>query len=113
MNEAVLCAIEEHALTPEAIEQVVRLTERDDAREQQVALGRERKDLEKRIARLVAAVETAGDIASLGAKLRELEARRAAIDNTLRAAQPLPRLAPEVAEDRLAEWRRLRRRLRL
>ena len=32
MNEAVLQAIEEHALTPEAIEQVIRLTELDDVR---------------------------------------------------------------------------------
>jgi hypothetical protein len=31
MNEAVLQAIEEHALTPEAIEQVVLLSEREDA----------------------------------------------------------------------------------
>ena len=33
MNEAVLQAIEEHALTPEAIEQVVQLTERDEMRD--------------------------------------------------------------------------------
>ena len=30
MNEAVVQAIEEHALTPDAIEQVIRLSERDD-----------------------------------------------------------------------------------
>jgi hypothetical protein len=35
MNEAVLQAIEEHALTIEAVEQVIQLTERDDVREQQ------------------------------------------------------------------------------
>ena len=34
MNEAVLQAIEEHAVTPEAIEQVVQLTERDEMRDQ-------------------------------------------------------------------------------
>jgi hypothetical protein len=53
MNEAVLQAIEEHALTPEAIEQVIHL-----------------------------------QAASL---------------------QPVPRLAPAVIENRLAEWRRLLR----
>ena len=57
MNEAVLHAIEEHTLTPEAVEQVVQLTERDDARDQQVALTRERKEVEKRIARFVAATD--------------------------------------------------------
>ena len=66
MNEEVLQAIEEHALTPDAVEQVIRLTERDDAQEQYAALLRERKDVEKRIARLVVAVETAGDIKFAG-----------------------------------------------
>src|SRR5262245_25160319 len=44
MNEAVLQAIEEHALTPPAIESVIRLTERDDLAESRAALDRERKD---------------------------------------------------------------------
>ena len=52
MNEAVLQAVESHALTPEAIELVISLTERDDAQEQQAAFAREQKDIEKRIARL-------------------------------------------------------------
>jgi DNA invertase Pin-like site-specific DNA recombinase len=109
MNEAVLQAVEAHALTPEAIEQVVQLTERDEVRERQTALQRECKDLDKRIARLVAAVETAGDITLLADKLRELEARRKSIDAELRGFGPLPRLAPHVLADRLAEWRRLLR----
>jgi len=83
VNEAVLQAIEMHALTPEAVEQVIQLTERDDAREQHDGLQRERRDVEKRIARLLVAVETAGDVASLVGKLRDLEARRNAIDNDL------------------------------
>jgi hypothetical protein len=107
MNEAVLEAIEEHALTPEAVEQVIALTERDDAQEQPAALERERKDIEKRIARLVVAVETAGDIKSVAEKLRELEARRTAIDTDLRSCRPVPRLPAVVVENRLAEWRRL------
>ena len=109
MNEAVLQAIEQHALTPEAVEQVIALTERDDVRDIQMALTRERRDIEKRIDRLVRAVETAGDVTSLAAKLRELEARRTAIDDQLRSLHPLPRLAPQVIEGRLAEWRRLLR----
>ncbi len=109
VNEAVLQAIEQHALTPEAVEQVILLTERDDAREQQADLQREWKTVEKRIARLVAAVETAGDVTSLAAKLRELEARRTAIEAELRGLHPVPRLAPTIIENRLAEWRRLLR----
>ena len=109
MNEAVLQAIEEHALTPEAVEQVVQLTERDDARDQEAALRRDLNDVEKRIARLVAAIETGGDAASLVAKVRDLETRKDAIERDLRGLQPMPRLAPKVIEDRLAEWRRLLR----
>jgi ADP-dependent phosphofructokinase/glucokinase len=73
MNESV--SIEEHALTPEAVEQVIRLTERDDLRDRQEALERERKDLDTRTARLVAAIEAGGEASVLVAKLRELEAR--------------------------------------
>ena len=39
MNEAVLQAVEEHALTPEAIEQVIHLSERDDVTELQGEAG--------------------------------------------------------------------------
>ena len=109
MNEAVLQAIEAHALTPDAIAHVIALTERDDAREMQTALTRERADLEKRIARLVVAVETAGDVTSLADKLRALEVRRHAIDTQLRELRPVPRLPRAVIENRLAEWRRLLR----
>ena len=83
MNEAVLQAIEEHALTPEAIEQMIQLTERDDVREHHLALERERKDVEKRITRFTELVETAADVASIVAKLRELEARKSAIHSEI------------------------------
>ena len=110
MNEAVLQAVEQHALTPEAIEQVINLSERDDAPSRQDALAREQKDVAKRIARLVAAIETAGDVASLVAKLRELEARQQRSSPASCASlRPVPRLAPAVIENRLAEWRRLLR----
>ena len=58
MNEAVLQAVEEHALTPEAIEQVIDLSERDDVAEQQRKLDRERADIDKRLKRLREAIET-------------------------------------------------------
>ena len=109
MNEAVLQAIEEHALTPEAIEQVVQLTERDEIRDQQDALKHEQQDIELRLARLVAPIETGGEAASLVAKVKELDGRRVAIDGELRSFKPVPRLRPEVVEDRLTEWRRLLR----
>ena len=109
MHEAVLHTIEEHVFTLEAIEQVIQLTERDDAAEQQAALVRERKDLDKRIERLVIAVERAGDVASLADKLRELEARRKQIDHDLVSLRPLPRLPQQVIENQLGHWRRLLR----
>ena len=108
VNEAVLQAVEEHALTPEAIELVIHLSEREDVRDQRVTLERERKDIEKRITRIVAAIET-GAAMSLVAKLRELEASR------LPSMASWPRYGPSrdcpksVLENRLAEWRRLLR----
>jgi hypothetical protein len=59
MNEAVRSGIEEHALSAEAVEQVIQLTERDDVVEQRARLEREGKDVAKRIERLVAAVASA------------------------------------------------------
>lgn len=109
MNEWVLQAVEEHALTPEAIEQVINFSERDDVTERQDALSREQKDVAKRIARLVSAIEGGADASSLVAKLRELEARQRAIPVEMASLQPVPRLAPAVIENRLAEWRRLLR----
>src|SRR4051812_32771847 len=49
MNEAVLHYIEEHALTPDAIEQVIQLSERDDIADQRTKLEREQKDLANRL----------------------------------------------------------------
>jgi DNA invertase Pin-like site-specific DNA recombinase len=109
LNEAVLQAAEAHVFTPEAIEQVIHLSERDDVRDLEAKLARERKDIEKRIARLVAAIETGGDAASLVAKLRDLEARQKAIATEVASLRPVPRLAPAVIQNRLAEWRRLLR----
>jgi hypothetical protein len=106
MNEGVLQAIEEHALTPEAIESVVTLSERDDAQQQQAALAKERQDIGKRIGRLVAAIEGGADARSISAKLRELEARGAAIDAQVAGLRPVPRLPRPVIVNRLEAWRR-------
>jgi hypothetical protein len=97
MHQAVLEAVEEHALTPEAAEQ-------------HSALTREAKSIETRIARLVAAIEKGGEAVSLVTQLRQLETRRAAIETERAALRPVPRLAPTVIEGRLAEWRRLLKR---
>ena len=75
-------------------------------RDQQDALKHEQQDIEQRLARLVAAIETGGEAASLVAKVRELEARRVAIAGELHSFVPVPRLRPEVVEGRLTEWRR-------
>ena len=91
------------------MEQAIRLSERDDVREQQDALAKERQETERRIGRLVAVIADGGDAASLVASVRELENRVKAIDVEMRGLQPVPRLAPQVVENRLAEWRRLLR----
>ena len=56
LNEAVLQAIEEHALTPEAIEHVIQLTERDDVQEKKAELVQEQKDNANRLKNLGDAV---------------------------------------------------------
>ena len=109
VNEAVLQAIEEHALTPAAVEAVVQLTERDDVQDQQMQLVRERKGNDKRLKNLGDAIETGGEAATLMARVHELEARQRAIADELASLAPLPRLAPRVVNDRLEEWRRLLR----
>jgi hypothetical protein len=58
----------------------------------------------------VTAIEAGEDApAPLVARVRELEARRDALGKELAACRPMPRLAPAVVENRLAEWRRLLR----
>jgi DNA invertase Pin-like site-specific DNA recombinase len=109
VNEAVLQGIEAHALTPEVIERVIALTERTDTAEHQDALTGELKDLEKRIARVTQVLEISGDLTTLTARLRELDARRTTVRAMLAGLCPVPRLAPNVVEDRLAEWRRMLR----
>ena len=111
MNEAVLCAVEEHVFTPEAVEQVIALTERDELCERRDALYLEQKDVARRTARLTAVLESDenGDVGSIVARLRALEQRQAAITSELEMLQPVPRLPQQVVQNRLDEWRRLLR----
>jgi DNA invertase Pin-like site-specific DNA recombinase len=109
VNEAVLQAIEEHALTPATVEQVVSLSEREDHAEQQRALLREQATLGKRVARLVAAIETGGEASSLMSRIHELETRQVTIVEELASVRPIPRVPTDIIENRLAEWRRLLR----
>ena len=85
------------------------MAERDDIAEQRLKLERDLKDIDKRISRLVEAIETGGDATALVSKVRELEARKSALQKDALALHPIPRLAPAVIENRLAEWRRLLR----
>jgi site-specific DNA recombinase len=110
MHEAVLQAVEAHALTPEAVEQVVRLSERDDLTDRKQTLDRERQDIERRIRNLLAAIESGTDTpTALTARLQELQDRLSAIVTELLSLRPVPRVAPAVIETRLDEWRRLLR----
>jgi hypothetical protein len=65
----VLQAVEQHPLTPDAIEAVVACTERDDQREQRTALRTEQQDVATWIAALTAAIEVGGEVASITARI--------------------------------------------
>ncbi len=109
VDEAVLSAIEEHALTAQAIEQVIQLSERDDVAEQRERIEKEAIDIAGRLRRLLEVVESGGDAASVLHRIRDLEARQKTIREEIAGLRPVPRLAPNVVESRLAEWRRLLR----
>ena len=67
--------------------------------------------MERRIARLTAVLETddGAGVASIVAKLRQLEQRQASITRELEGLNPVPRLPQQVVQSRLDEWRRLLR----
>ncbi len=109
MNEAVLHAVEDHALTPEAIEQVIQLTERDDVQDIETRLTQESQDIDRRLARLIDAIEAGEDTAALRDRRKVLASRKQAITAELAALTPVPRLPRAVIDSRLAEWRRLLR----
>ena len=107
LNEAVLHAIEEHALTPKAVEHVVQLTERDDVAERREELTRDRADVERRITTLLRALKNEGTARTIVERVRDLEQQRDALDADLTALQPVPRLPVRVVASRMGEWRRL------
>ena len=100
VNEAVLQAIEAHALTPEAVEAVIPVTERDDQRERQVLLAREQEILDP--------PDCPADRRDCGRRRRAAGHTRTACPR-IAACRPIPRLPVAVLADRLAEWRRLLR----
>ena len=110
LNEAVLQEVERHVLTPEAVESVITATERDDRQEQAAALRKERQGVANSIANLVAALKVGigGDVPSVVAEIRTLEARQRAIDDELANYGPC-RASFAVVHDRLTKWRRLLR----
>ncbi len=110
MNEAVLQAIEAHALTPEAIEHVIQLSEQDDVVDQRATLERERADVEKRIANITKALEIEWRCGIAG-RQGSANWRNACGPSTARspAFGPSHDLHRTVIENRLAEWRRLLR----
>ena len=109
VNEAVLFALEAHALTPEAIEQVIQFTERDDIKDRQIALDKQQARLEKQRTNIVDAIALGGDIPALVSGLKEVESQIKALQVESAALRPVPRLPQSVIEDRLAEWRRMLR----
>jgi site-specific DNA recombinase len=108
-NERVLLAVEEHVLTPERVEEFLLAVEADDQGERSRLLEREARDVERRITRIVAAIEGGGEVAALTTRLRDLETRKVAIAEEVEAARPIPRLVPAVVTGRLNEWRKLLR----
>ena len=105
MEEPVLQAIEEHVLVPERVEEFIQVTERDDVREKQAEVDRERQDIERRLRALTSALERGGQLDTLVERIAKLEAHLKGLPRLV----PVPRLQPKVIEDRLAEWRRLLR----
>ena len=108
-NEVILSAIEKHALTPEAIERVILRSKESAQEDVGQRLMKERKDIDKKIARFLKAIEAGVDPVTVAPKLKDLEARKAEIITMMSDLQPIPRLPPELVDNRLAEWRRLLR----
>jgi hypothetical protein len=109
MHEQVLTAIEDHALTVEAVEAVLALMYQDDKHVATRSLEREHAEVLKRIQRLVAAIELGVDVSSVAAKLRDLDAQKTTLEDEMASARPVPMPPRALVEGRLAEWRRLLR----
>jgi recombinase-like zinc beta ribbon protein len=109
VDEAVLHAIEEHALTPAAVESVLLAAEHHNDADIAARLRNDISACDVKITRLVAAIEAGADTTAITGRLRDLEQHKIELTHQLADARPLPRLAPHAVETRLAEWRRLLR----
>jgi len=108
----VLREVQEHVLTPQAVENfLLAVDERtSQSDERRARLEKELGDVKRREAALVAAVEGGGsDVTPIIERMKSLEGRRIEIEHELKAATPAPRLETRVLESRLAEWRRILR----
>jgi hypothetical protein len=95
-------------LTPEAIEQIIHLSQRDELADIRVTVEHEQKEVARRLTQLMGVIENgAGDVASLVGRVRELEMRRRELEQQALRLQPIHRLASEVVENQLEQWRRL------
>lgn len=109
VDRAVLEEVERHVLVPARVEEFLLAASATVDDDRSDALERERHDVEVRISRLTAAIETGGEIGPLVERLRALEARKQAIAADLERSAPVPRPEPKAVKSRLAEWRRLLR----
>jgi site-specific DNA recombinase len=116
LERRVLEEIQKLLATPEAVREATQRLHSDEARhvvDQQRAARvkvKELGDVKGKIARLVAAIEEGGDAKALVAKIRELEARQAAIEREIAAAPgagAVVTLAPNAHEIYKAEVARL------
>jgi hypothetical protein len=108
-NAAVLQDVEQHALTPEAVEAVIQLAERDVWPSADVNAKPTRTTSSVASRTCERPSKPAVRSQRWSSSRRPSEAKRATIADDIAALQPVPRLAPRVVENRLAEWRRLLR----
>ena len=78
MHEAVLTAIEEHALTPEAVDAVVLATRHEAAGAVARSFERELARVDRQIKRLMEALLAGREMPSLVPRLHGLQAKKAA-----------------------------------
>ena len=79
LEEAVLSAVEEHALTPEAIARVLAFAERDEIQEQRGILEAEQKEITRKLGNMVKAIAEGNSPGILLEAMRELENRQTEI----------------------------------
>ena len=104
--ESVLAAIEQHALTPEAIQRVVDMAERDDFKEKQTIPLHEQEANSKKLKNLINAIAGGSPPASLVEEIQRLEIRQKEIASELKELKPIQDLPREEIASQLELWRR-------